>query len=517
MTDIKQVASPLKTKTRVQVIEAIRELNFKVVPEDIAVKKGLPLLVVTEELNAIASETRADLKVNNLGKIQYLFKPSFEEEFLKNALKSVSTTVSNAVINIVIMLAKAVHLVALTVFRASVGILMIASVVAVVIFIIISILKRLEHTADGAVDVFTGEGGGLQAGILLGLLHFFRFFITDWIYDWWFWDRYYIGDYKPNFSFKKKKKEQYYIYSDSYWVDSIFDFSGTENTVKKVEEKSRDKRREEEQFDFLTICFQFVFGPGNPNKDLEERNWKNIAAIIRNNQGVIIAEQIAPYMDIADVETDSEYWMFPVLNRFHGIPEVSDNGDIKYIFPQFRPQISNQTPKSVPFNKGELDNLYKNSLVRKTKTDLPQLTQEQISVPEFKKEELVPFMDFDSNRLFGAILMALIELCGSIYLFIHINSMPWLLPYKPLIFFMMIYGCLFLTIPVARYFSLQILNKEREARNTKRFDAYARLVSPDKRLKTKLKECVAWRNSADAVTVEELETAYTTEKDVLEQ
>lgn len=112
------LVSPIKSKTRVQIVEAIRQLNFAVVPQDVAVKTGLPLLNVTSELNAIATETGADLRVNNLGKIQYVFKPSFEDEFLKNALKNAGTAISNVAANIFIVLAKAIHLVALT-FGAS--------------------------------------------------------------------------------------------------------------------------------------------------------------------------------------------------------------------------------------------------------------------------------------------------------------------------------------------------------------------------------------------------------------
>ncbi len=514
------LARPIKSKTRVQIVEAIRQLNFAVVPQDVAVKTGLPLLNVMSELNAIATETGADLRVNNLGKIQYVFNPSFEEEFLKNALKNTGTAISNVAANIFIVLAKAIHLVALTLFRASVGILMIASVVSVVILVILSIIKRFEHAPDGAVDVLAGNGGALQGGILLALLHFFRFFITDWIYDWWFWDRYYIGDYKPYFSVKKrKKKEHNYIYSDNYWVDSVFDFSGTEKSTddKNIEDKEkvrRAKRREEEQFDFLTICFQFVFGASDPNRDQEERNWKYIAALIRNNHGVVVAEQIAPFVDNADIR--SEYWMFPVLNRFQGIPEVSDEGDIIYVFSQFRPQLNLETPKSIPFNKGELDEVYRKSVVRRTNNNLPKIFPEQILLPEFKKEELVPFMDFDSNRLFSAILMALIEICGSIYLFININSMPWLVPFEPLIFCMMIYGFLFLTVPVIRYFFLLKANKKREARNSKRFDAYAKLVSAKGKLKKKLEECDAWRKSVEIVPADALQIVYTTEDYLLE-
>jgi len=509
---------------KAQIIEAISELNFKVVPEQVALKTGLPLLVVTNQLNQIATEARADLKVSGAGKIEYIFKPTFKNEFLLNSMQKTSSLLVNSVVNLFVVAAKLVHLACLALFRASVGLLMIGSVIAVVIFIIIAIIKRLEHGADGAVDVLAGDAASSSGigWVLLALLHFFRFFLTDWIYDWWFWDRYYMGDYKPFLPKRRKEKEvKNYFYSDNYWVDSFFDFSDLERSKDLQKEKTREQRRAGERFDFLTICFQFVFGGTDQNIDLEERNWKYIAATIKNNNGVVVAEQIAPFLDVA--VTDSEYWMIPVLSRFGGIPEVSDSGNIFYVFPQFRPTISRTTPKAVPFNKEQLKNLYDSARVRRTNTNLPKqapdsiLVEQLVEIPSFKVEEIVPFVDFDSNRLFGAILMALIEICGAVYLFINIHSMPWLIPYEPLIAFMLIYGLLFLIVPVGRYFALLQANRKREKRNSICFDAYSKLHLKKGKVHQKLQEVEGLRNSIE-ISPENAEiTVYTTKKDLLDQ
>lgn len=508
---------------KAQIIEAIRELQFRVVPEQVAQKTGLPILACTDQLNEIATETGADLRVNGSGKIEYIFQPTFQNEFLLNSMRKTRSAMVNFVLNIMLVAAKLVHLVALGLFRASVGLLMIASVVAVIVFIVIAIIKRLEHGADGAVDVISGDAGASSAAgwTLLALLHFFRFFLTDWIYDWWFWDRYYMGDYKPFLPKKKPKKEKNYFYSDSYWVDSFFDFSNLEQSKDLQKEKTRQQRRAGEQFDFLTICFQFVFGGTDLNLDLEERNWKYIAATIKNNNGVVVAEQIAPFLD--DTATDSEYWMIPVLSRFDGFADVSDSGNIFYVFPQFRPTVNRLTPKAVPFDKAELQNLYDDARTRRTKTDLAKLSQmpvqlsEVVEVPSFKVEEIVPFVDFDSNRLFGAILMALIEICGAVYLFTNINSMPWLIPYEPLIGFMLCYGLLFLSVPAIRYFFLLHANKKREARNNKCFDAYTKLHLRKGKLNEKLNEVSLLQHSVEIIAQGAEETVYTTEKDLLDQ
>ena len=508
---------------KAQVIEAIRDLNFEVVPEQVALKTGLPVLEVTNHLNMIATETGADLKVSNGGKVEYIFKPTFQNEFLLNSMRKTSSHLTNLVLNTMILAAKLVHLVSLAIFRASVGLLMIASVVAVIVFVVIAIIKRLEHGVDGAIDVVAGDAGASNAAgwALLALLHFFRFFLTDWLYDWWFWDRYYMGDYRPLLPKRKAKKQKSYFYSQSYWVESFFDFSDIEVNKDLQKEKTRKQKRAGERFDFLTICFQFVFGGTDLNLDLEERNWKYIAATIKNNNGIVIAEQIAPFVD--DISLDSEYWMIPVLCRFQGLAEVSDNGNIIYIFPQFRPAINRATPKAVPFNKSDLQNLYDSARNRRTKTDLPQLASAKmqashvVEVPSFKVEEIVPFVDFEANRLFGAVLMAMIEICGAVYLFINIHSMPWLVPYEPLIGFMLLYGLLFLCVPAIRYFFLLHANNKREMRNSKCFDSYTRLHAKKGKIVQKLEDAEDLKHSYEILSEDNGETTYTTQKDLLDQ
>lgn len=508
---------------KAQIIEAIQDLNFMVVPEDVALKTGLPVLAVTGQLNQIATEAGANLKVNSAGKIEYIFKPTFQSEFLLNSMRKTSSHLVNLALNISVLAAKLVHLAALAIFRASVGLLMIASVVAVFVFIVIAIIKRLEHGIDGAADVLAPEAASSSTTgwALLALLHFFRFFLTDWIYDWWFWDRYYMGDYKPLLPKRKSKPGKNYFYSDSYWVDSFFDFSQIEESKNLREQKTREQKRAGEQFDFLTICFQFVFGATDLNLDLEERTWKYIGATIKNNDGVVVSEQIAPFLD--NVSTDSEYWMIPVLNRFQGVPEVSDNGNIVYVFPKLKHTLNVVTPKAVPFNKDELQNLYDTVRSRRTEADLAKLDSKEkslneiVEVPSFKVEEIVPFVDFDPNRLFGAILMALIEICGAVYLFININSMPWLVPYELLISFMLVYGLFFLIVPAIRYFFLLQANKKRQIRNNACFDSFTRLHLRKGRVQQKLKDAEELRNSVVMESENLSQTVYTTEKDLLDQ
>ena len=65
--------------------------------------------------------------------------------------------------------------------------------------------------------------------------------------------------------------------------------------------------------------------------------------MIRNNDGAVVAEQLAPYLDPNDGwlerEDDAhvdEAFVTPVLTRFNGRAEVTDEGDIVYVFDDLR-------------------------------------------------------------------------------------------------------------------------------------------------------------------------------------
>ncbi|MEB3335172.1 MAG: hypothetical protein VKP70_09320 [Cyanobacteriota bacterium] len=92
---------------------------------------------------------------------------------------------------------------------------------------------------------------------------------------------------------------------------------------------------------FFESVFSFLFGDGHPNPDLEERRWREIARLIRRHQGVVIAEQLMPYLDSRPVhgvmdELSDEEAVLPALVRFNGQPHVSPKGDLVYAFPDLQ-------------------------------------------------------------------------------------------------------------------------------------------------------------------------------------
>ncbi|AFY28883.1 hypothetical protein [Cyanobium gracile] len=91
---------------------------------------------------------------------------------------------------------------------------------------------------------------------------------------------------------------------------------------------------------FLSAVFSILFGDGDPNARLEPLRWRRIAAFLRQRGGVVIAEDLAPLLDLPDCPSDpdrrrdlADAAMLPVLLRFDGRPEVSEDGDLIYGFP----------------------------------------------------------------------------------------------------------------------------------------------------------------------------------------
>lgn len=500
------LAKPLQSKERVKVIEAINSFNLKVVPEDIAVAQSLPISLVTKELNSIASETGGNLRVSESGKIEYLFKPSFEDDFLKNAFKNTGQAIWNVLSNIFMAIARFLHLFSVTAFRISIGVILIISVILIIVLIVVAVLRVLS-AAGGDSD--SDLGGGME-GVgyaIMGVLRVVRWFVFDWIFDWWYWDRYYFGPYRhivgPNY------------YRDSDFVNPFFNDS--DSSVKE-----KEKEKEGEKVDFLTVCYQLVFGGVNPNINLEEKYWKLIGTTILNNRGVVVAEQLAPFTGRDDA--DNEDWMLPILTRYEGYPEVTEAGNIVYIFPKFRPDRTafptlpgtkkEAEPESKTSTTDQLQALYRNSMQRQAKHKTNEIRK--IETPRYLHEETIPFVDFPAAKLAPAVLMGFVLFVGSLFLYADMAQLH-LSDFRLLITFLLGYSVFFLGTPLVRHLFLTKKNEEIELRNNQRFDLSAKVVSPSGAMADKLLEAADMRANVPLSAYNAGDIAYTTEKDVLEQ
>ena len=237
----------------------------------------------------------------------------------------------------------------------------------------------------------------------------------------------------------------------------------------------RDRNRHD--LNFLESVYSFLFGDGDPNKNLEDRRWEAVATVIRNNQGAVTAEQLAPYLDNANLDDDLEDYVLPALSRFNGRPKVSPQGDLVYYFPELQVTARDYKPQSV------------SAFLRETKRRFTSASSDQVTI---------------------AIGLGIALVVGSIYL--ASIAAGWTTGFVGLVYSLcdifLAYGIAFLGIPAVRYFRMQDQNKKIEARNSQR----QQLVG-----KTVPRKLDYAKQFAVATIVGKDNLAYTTETDLVDQ
>ncbi|MEB3289519.1 MAG: hypothetical protein VKI82_06360 [Leptolyngbya sp.] len=245
------------------------------------------------------------------------------------------------------------------------------------------------------------------------------------------------------------------------------------------------------KMNFLEAVFSFLFGDGNPNADLEERRWQAMATVVKANGGVVVAEQMAPFLGDLGQGWSQEFedFMIPVLSRFNGVPQVSPEGGIVYQFPDL--QITAQERKTV-------------------------------SPPRFLQEQPRQFSRASAGQIMGAIALGSANLIAALALgsmlqdnqalvyelgglVALVNSLYWLL---------LAYGSAFMGIPIVRYFWVQRQNGHILRRNQgreQRAQVLAQLDAP-------LREKISFAKTLAGQTIVAAEDlAYTTETDLTDQ
>lgn len=247
---------------------------------------------------------------------------------------------------------------------------------------------------------------------------------------------------------------------------------------------------ESRRMNFLEAVYSFLFGDGNPNRDLDERRWRTIATVIRNHRGAVVAEQIAPYLDNLGQGFEREYeeYMLPVLSQFNGRPEVSPEGQIVYHFPELQ----------VSANDFRLR-----------------------SVPAYLKESLWKFSAASSGQIMLAIGLGVLNFVGALVLGSLLGDGTIAADFGGFIAFvnaiygiLLAYGTGYLTIPLFRFFWLKGRNRKIEGRNQQRQVQAETLNQGGAELQQKLAFA---REFAGEQVITEADLAYTTERELTEQ
>ena len=417
---------------RTAVMEAVEKLNYRVTIGDVAAQSGLDLNTAQREVLALASETGGNLQVAESGEIAYKFAPNFRQILVS---RSFWLQVKEWL--------KSVWKWVFYVIRISFGVLLIVSIAIVVLGIIaatIAIQSQGRSDNDRNDRRSDNRGGG-------GFI---------WLGGW--------GNPFGN---------PFVMFDPDYY------------------EPQQQRQRDPNEMNFLESVFSFLFGDGNPNSDLEERRWREIASMIRSHNGVVVAEQIAPYLDETSRLEGDEYFVIPVLAKFNGFPEVSDAGTIAYKFPELQKVASE----------------------RKAKTSHSYL-----------QEKIWQFSQAPQGKIALSIGLGVFYLVASLYLGSLLGdprlakvlvSGGFLGLIKAAYGFLLGYAVLFLSTPLVRYFVLQYLNGGISDRNQKRAARAEQLQKPSPTLREKLDFARTFATKQEVIDQNNL--AYTTEQDLADQ
>ncbi|MBK1989078.1 hypothetical protein A0J48_016290 [Sphaerospermopsis aphanizomenoides BCCUSP55] len=272
----------------------------------------------------------------------------------------------------------------------------------------------------------------------------------------------------------------FFFFPDLFWYFSP-DYSSQER---------RRERREDSEFNFFEAVFSFLFGDGNPNANLEEHRWREIGTVIRNNQGAVVAEQIAPYLDNLGEKYQQEYedYMLPVLVRFNGKPQVSSEGEIVYYFPDLQVKASKHQRQPVA----------------------PYLNEIPWRFSAASSGQIMLSAGLGAVNLVAALILGSLLKGGTAAAQIgglvgFVQGIYWLL---------LAYGIGFLGIPLVRYFWIQWRNGKLNTRNYERLQRARFLANADDSLQEKM--AFASQFAGEKV-IGKKDVIYSSDTDLLEQ
>ena len=418
---------------RTVVMEAVEKLNYRVTIGDVAAQSGLDLNTAQREVLALASETGGNIQVAESGEIAYKFAPNFRQVLVS---RSFWLQVNEWL--------KGVWKWVFYAIRISFGILLVVSILIVVLGIIAATIAiqsqgRSDNDRNDRRSDNRGGGGGF-------------FFLGGW------------GNPLGN---------PFIMFAPDYY------------------EPQRLRQRDPDEMNFLESVFSFLFGDGNPNADLDERRWREVASMIRSHNGVVIAEQIAPYLDETSRLEGDEYFVIPVLSKFNGFPEVSDAGTLAYKFPELQKVASE----------------------RKAKTSGAYLQEKIWKFSQAPQGKIALSIGLGVFYLVSALVLS--NLLQNPRLATTLDSGGFLGLVNASMGFLLGYAVLFLSTPAVRYFVLQFLNGGIRDRNQKRSVNAQKIQNPSADLKEKLDFARTFATKQEVIDQNNL--AYTTEEDLADQ
>ena len=229
---------------------------------------------------------------------------------------------------------------------------------------------------------------------------------------------------------------------------------------------------------FLESVFSYVFGDGDPNADLRELRVRGAAKVIRENGGAVTAEQLAPFADIQDGAAPpvaggssgsyfvDESFVVPLVSELGGRPEVTEEGDIIYVFEDLQKSGLSKDALSRLMGVGSEEE-YREAVEMRGNAPLPD---DVVEVPyKFSRATT-------TNLVLSGILGA-VNLGGVLYLLTLLSLSPELQTVQlggvaglanAISPFLLLYAVFFNFFPIYRFFSNKGANERIAQRNKTR-------------------------------------------------
>jgi hypothetical protein len=412
-----------------QLMTAVEQLGYRVTGGDVATQVGIHLAEARSGLMALANETGGHLAVTDTGEIIYALPQDFRQVLRRKYLRLRFQAWMSKIWAVVFYLIK-----------ISFGTLLIASI-AIVYLTILAITLATLFSSDGSSG--SGDCGDFGNCVLA------------------------------------------IPASDSSSSSQSSNSKMSRSASSADRQQHQPKIREQTQrkpLNFLEAVFSVLFGDGNPNADLEQRRWSYIGNLIHRQQGAVIGEQIAPYLDDLGQGYDLEYesYMLPILTKFNGIPEVSPTGQLVYHFPDLQ-----TTLKAAP---GQF-----------------------ARVPQILRERKWKFSKATTSQTAWAIGLGIANLVGIVVLSMLLSASGGSFG-GVVLTILAIYGIGLVTIPPCRYLWVKYQNRQVQKRNHNRQQQVNLLHQGNIQEKLDYAQQFAKQHR-----ITDRDIVYTTEEDALEQ
>jgi len=452
----------LPSEDVISAVENLKGKNSRVIAADVAASSGVSLYQAHRDLTRLASITQSDMAVTCDGDLLYSF-PSNIRAVL--SAKSFKYKVQNK-------LQTKVYPVLFYAFRLSFGVALLTGLVPVLVTIAFILATLSDQSEEERLLKDISHGGGYRFG---------RF---------WRWGDIWPHDY-------------------SYHYQKVLRQNGPDRSDSLALEVYREFQRS------MEYLFSYIFGDGDPNNGLEDQQIKLAAKVIRDNYGAVTAEQLAPFcINAPDPDTNggpstnesasalvNERYVLPIVWKLGGEPQVMDQGDVVYVFPDFQSIAVGQPKKNINLLGIERGSMYNPNIISLLVQALKGVGAKEKNMQFLQEREWkLTEAGLTANVLTGG--LGMVNLAGALFVGFLLYSPDLMLPGVPiprylgkdkqLYLFFLTYAVLFNAIPLARIFLINRENEQIQKRNSIRRAWTTKIKTSKGRLHRKLKNAATY-------------------------